>query len=254
MDDLEPLILFEKDEITYKNIYNFSDRKFLYKFNEIPQFLYYLIAKKMIRDGIQNYRAGGVYDLDAFFYNNLKFRALVQQYNTNMRNKARDYQTRAHPPIVLGALNPLTPVEIRNFLTPPAPAPAPDPGVIYGGKSMGGKSMGGQGISSNFISVNRGNSAFASNKDSRLSYYVIIDLELYPGKNGIPLAQKAVLGCQTRYEKIRQSWAKLFGLIYRPNELNVSGYVVPSPVKYKSNNKKTRKNNYNQRNTTERRR
>jgi hypothetical protein len=54
--------------------------------------------------------------------------------------------------------------------------------------------------------------------ESKLSYYVIIDLELYPGKEGIPTSQKAVLSCQTRYEKIRQSYANLFGLEYRPSE------------------------------------
>ena len=50
-----------------------------------------------------------------------------------------------------------------------------------------------------------------------LTYYIVIDLELYPGKN-IPLGQKAVLECQGRYENIRKSYADLFGYVYKPNE------------------------------------
>jgi hypothetical protein len=50
-----------------------------------------------------------------------------------------------------------------------------------------------------------------------LTYYIVIDIELYPGKN-IPLGQKAVLECQGRYENIRKSYADLFGYVYKPNE------------------------------------
>ena len=77
--------------------------------------------------------------------------------------------------------------------------------------------------------------------ESKLSYYVIIDLELYPGKDGIPLSQKAVLGCQVKYEKMRQAYANLFGIEYRPNE-----FIPSTAKKYKKeddkNKQKTRKN------------
>ena len=77
--------------------------------------------------------------------------------------------------------------------------------------------------------------------ESKLSYYVIIDLELYPGKDGIPLSQKAVLGCQIKYEKMRQAYANLFGIEYRPNE-----FIPSTAKKYKKeddkNKQKTRKN------------
>ena len=63
--------------------------------------------------------------------------------------------------------------------------------------------------------------------DSKLSYYVVIDLELYPG-NSIPIGEKAVLGCQSRYEKIRQAYAQLFGIQYQPNEFLRSGFVAPN--------------------------
>jgi len=56
-------------------------------------------------------------------------------------------------------------------------------------------------------------------------------MELYPGKEGIPASQRAVLSCQTKYEKIRQSYANLFGLEYRPSEFNSSIYTPPANSK-----------------------
>jgi hypothetical protein len=52
---------------------------------------------------------------------------------------------------------------------------------------------------------------------SELTYYIVIDLELYPGDR-IPPLQMAALGCESRYEKIRKSYADVFGYVYRPNE------------------------------------
>ena len=49
----------------------------------------------------------------------------------------------------------------------------------------------------------------------------MIDLELYPGKE-IPLSKQAVLGCQIRFEKMRESVASIFGYTYQPYELQVS--------------------------------
>jgi hypothetical protein len=83
--------------------------------------------------------------------------------------------------------------------------------------------------------------------DSNLTYYIVIDLELYPG-NTIPLETKASLACQIRYEKIRKSYADLFGLVYQPKELNVSEDIAK---KYLAAKNKTRKEpNKNLRNYT----
>jgi hypothetical protein len=88
------------------------------------------------------------------------------------------------------------------------------------------------------------NSNQYTSDESKLSYYVIIDLELYPGKDGIPISQRAVLSCQVRYEKMRQAYANLFGIQYRPNEF------IPSTTKpYKKpddNDKKKTQKNYNE--------
>jgi len=107
-----------------------------------------------------------------------------------------------------------------------------------GGMQMGGMQMGGaienSVLPSSYLNTNRNQnmqSPFFQKDESNLSYYVIVDLELYPGKDAIPFKQKLVLGCQSRYEKIRQSWAKMFGLIYRPSEMYIPGYVPPGMKK-----------------------
>ena len=76
--------------------------------------------------------------------------------------------------------------------------------------------------------------------DSKLSYYIIIDLELFPGKE-IPFSQKAVLKCQKQYEKIRQSYADMFGLVYRPNEFYPSSYSYKEEGEKKVKNNETKK-------------
>jgi len=59
---------------------------------------------------------------------------------------------------------------------------------------------------------------------SLLTYYVFVDLDLYPGKDGIPYDKKLVIGCQNRYEEIRRAWAELFKLDYKPLSLYHTQY------------------------------
>jgi hypothetical protein len=65
-----------------------------------------------------------------------------------------------------------------------------------------------------------GGQRYNNSYDSNLTYYIVIDLELYPGDT-IPLKEKASLACQIRYEKIRKSYADIFGLVYQPKELRL---------------------------------
>jgi len=227
----------------YKNIYNFSDRKFLYKFEEIPSFLYYLIFRFIMRSrSIAKYRQSAF----AFFNENMKFRSILQEYSANMLAKREETSRRRRSVNLRENLNRLSREQINALIEQPVEY---DGDVVQSGGAISG---GAPNVASRFVNVNRGNSVFASNKDSRLSYYIIIDLELYPGKNGIPMSQKAVLACQNRYEKIRQAWAKLFGLVYRPNELYVTGFTAPTTLKYTNKNAKTRKKDRRRRNRSER--
>ena len=79
-------------------------------------------------------------------------------------------------------------------------------------------------------------------KSDKWSYYVRVELELYPGES-IPLEDYSSLICQFRYEKIRQIWAELFGTQYAPG-------IFTKPSDYKSKNK-TAKNNTDKNNTNQ---
>jgi hypothetical protein len=57
------------------------------------------------------------------------------------------------------------------------------------------------------------------NNSSKLSYYITIDLDLYPGTS-VSTLQKYSVKCQTAFEKIRESYAELFGYEYRPAVLS----------------------------------
>jgi hypothetical protein len=61
------------------------------------------------------------------------------------------------------------------------------------------------------------NSLFFS--DSKLGYFIVIDLELYPGTS-IPLRERPSLGCKIQKEKIKESLAEVRGTVYRPTPQN----------------------------------
>ena len=101
------------------------------------------------------------------------------------------------------------------------------------------------------------NSLFFS--DSKLGYFIVIDLELYPGTS-IPLSERPSLACKIQKEKIKESIAELRGTDYRrspQNELstynptnngkNASKSVVKSPasksiIKYTNKNRNRNRN------------
>jgi hypothetical protein len=84
-----------------------------------------------------------------------------------------------------------------------------------------------------------------------LSYYVVVDLELFPGDN-ISSIDKRNLSCQIRFDNIRKSYANLLGYSYQPSLLNTN--VMPTKVDNRSqksrqnNNNSTKKNNNNNNN------
>jgi hypothetical protein len=60
-----------------------------------------------------------------------------------------------------------------------------------------------------------------------LSYYVVVDLELFPGDK-ISDIDKRNLTCQIKFDNIRKSYADLLGYQYHPSLLNTN--VMPSKV------------------------
>ena len=55
----------------------------------------------------------------------------------------------------------------------------------------------------------------AKDQQSMFSFYITIELELFPGKSPNML-QKSAVKCQNSFERIRESWANIFGFDYRP--------------------------------------
>jgi hypothetical protein len=194
---------------TYSNIFSFTENRFVYDYREIPAFYNMLIFNSLVK-------FSKVKRIPFFRYINPDYLQTMFDYKTKLEQNYPEPAT--SKPIVIENEDIASGVK-RSTRTNIGKKPDR---LKYGGAPP---------LGAGYVSTNRGNSVFASNRDSRLSYYVIIDLELYPGKDGIPLAQKAVLACQSRYEKIRQAWAKLFGLVYRPNELYVTGFTAPSTIK-----------------------
>jgi hypothetical protein len=55
--------------------------------------------------------------------------------------------------------------------------------------------------------------------DSNLGFYIVVDLELYPGTS-IPINKKFSIACDIQKEKIKESFAELRGKVYAPTPLN----------------------------------
>jgi hypothetical protein len=73
----------------------------------------------------------------------------------------------------------------------------------------------------------------AKDTTSKLSFYITIELELFPGKSA-NLFQKSVIKCQSTFERIREAYAEIRGFQYRP-----------SAVDYYENNDKNDKTDEN---------
>ena len=171
-------------EIMYSDILN----KFIYTFDEIPDYLKYLVFKSQWKFATPNTRA-----------------ALWYSYNDAFRAYLIDaQQTYLH-------------AKQQHLLANPQQAAASN--VQRAGQGLKSKDR--------YLDIKRRTSTY----DSKLTYYVIIDLELYPGES-IPLYKQPMIACQLRYEKIRQAYADMFGLVYQPLEAYHPGTISPSSIKY----------------------
>jgi hypothetical protein len=77
-------------------------------------------------------------------------------------------------------------------------------------------------------------------KDSNIGYYVVITLNLYPGTS-IPLSEKPSLACRGSLNKMKKSWADVFGKIYALQPHYSNDYVQIKD-KSKTNTQKAGKN------------
>ena len=90
----------------------------------------------------------------------------------------------------------------------------------------------------------------AKDQKSKLSFYIEIELELYPGTS-VNLFQKGVVKCQSTFERIREAWADIRGVEYRPSPMNEAYSYAYNIKNEKQKNKKQKNktlkktNNYN---------
>jgi len=187
-------------EIMHSNI----DNKFIYTFQEIPDYLKYFIFKMQWKFFLGR-------DASWFGINRVTrdyFNTLQQRYERVRDNAPQRLQN------------------IANGVDPALASVAIGPR-----RGQAGGMIGGQISNKNrYVSVYNDNAPRMD--DSKLSYYVIVDLELYPGES-IPLIKQPVIACNLRYEKIRQAFADMFGLAYHPLEFYKRDHVAPSSVKYR---------------------
>ena len=64
--------------------------------------------------------------------------------------------------------------------------------------------------------------------NSKNTYYIVIDLDLYPGTS-IPFGRKITMGCDNKYEHIREAYSDLRGLNYEAGEVNFPEVTTPGP-------------------------
>ena len=177
----------------YEIMYSNQLNKFVYTFSEIPDYLKYLVYKTQWK------YLDGRDRLESWYGKNNAFRDyLFDAEESAMAANARKRRPNSNK---LGG----------GFQDD-------DDNVFHGGERSG------------YVNVNNGTNV--KTDDSKLSYYIIIDLELYPGKS-IPLLKQPVIACHLRYEKIRHAFADMFGLYYNPIDFYQQGHVAPSSVKYK---------------------
>jgi hypothetical protein len=77
-------------------------------------------------------------------------------------------------------------------------------------------------------------------RKSKLSYYIEIELELFPGTE-INTLQKYSVKCQTTFERIREAWADIFGFQYRPGVQDEAyAYQAAKPLRNETRNETRR--------------
>lgn len=177
--------------------------------NELPLYIYYIIFKGCFRSRIlvPNNNDFAVDNKNLWYFQNIQFRQII----TVLYNKFNIMIEKKRQRALL--------LQSRNQRGGSSKTPA----LTVPNKNL-------------YMDINNMGILNSDYGDSKLSYYVVIDLELYPG-NSIPIGEKAVLGCQSRYEKIRQAYAQLFGIQYQPNEFSRAGFVAPN-ANAKQKNKK----------------
>lgn len=191
----------------YQVAYNTRLKQCVFLAEELPSYIYYLVFKSCWRSKMLAPKGKSILsnDLNWYYKNTVfknKFAEMTEQINKVIAEKAQQQEI----------------LQERELKA------RKDRVVQRGGVGKRILSVPNKNL---YIDVNNMNALQSNDGDSKLSYYIVIDLELYPGEK-IPMGERAVLACQSRYEKIRQAYAQLFGMQYQPNEFYRDNFVAPN--------------------------
>ena len=185
------IILLEigsKDEVkNYQLFFDSKKRQSVFEFDELPSFIYYSVFNSCAKPSLLSKQTPTNWYFKNSIFNN-KMDEMKQKYLLTLREKAREKkvikerQLRASQDTFSGGATNSQVLSVPNK-------------NLYTGVST--------------------RSSYYLQDTPKLSYFIVIDLELYPGES-IPIGEKTVLGCQNRYEKIRKAYAQLFGIKYFP--------------------------------------
>ena len=88
---------------------------------------------------------------------------------------------------------------------------------------------------------------------SKLSFYITIELDLFPGTSA-NMSQKHMVKCQSTFERVREAWTDIFGFQYKKapmieaysyqnnKEVNNKKYKTKKNIKIQNNKTKKYKN------------
>jgi hypothetical protein len=114
--------------------------------------------------------------------------------------------------------NPTTTITTSSTIPPQLPSNVPTTTVMATPNQVGITGVTEPQTSSIAAGVSR-NYTSPISTDTRTTFIISIDLELYPGTE-IPTSKKISLGCNRNFEGIRKAYAELRGFVYRPIPLN----------------------------------
>jgi hypothetical protein len=179
-------LLFNVNEYHYKAF--FAGSTFFFNFEDIPEYIMFLIFKDLWL------KTSSIDKSNEWYYENDQFR----KYLTFMEGRYKKLGTPTPSPVT-------TPIKSVRSPT--------NPGHIRFDMSGGDK------FNKNVYSkLNKKGDVLNENDGSKLSYYVIVDIELYPGEE-IPKDKRNAIACEIKYEKIRKAYADTFGVLYQPKEM-----------------------------------
>ena len=81
----------------------------------------------------------------------------------------------------------------------------------------------------------------AKDQKSKLTFYIEVELELFPGTSA-NVFQKSVIKCQSTFERIREAWADISGFEYRPSPMNEAyAYNITNDEEQRNQRKEQKK-------------